>query len=400
MPANTNLYLLTRLPIFHTNKTVWGYEIQATSDTGQSTVGTTIIAGDSVGLQNIVARSKKILIAYTYDQIANELPHAIPAANSAIQVATEYQLDATITEVLDRLHAEGHTLALEWHPATTPASPLLEKSQVITVTSPAAFEDPALQTAVQKTHALILCKNVNTEDDFRSLAQRGGSLFQGRAFTQPEVIPGKKISAHQGSRLRLLEVIEQEDPDLNKLAQTVQTDVTLSYKLLTYLNSPAFGFARKIESIRQAITLLGWRQMRNWLRAMLLADMAQNEQQTELAHFALRRGKFLEELVKTYDYWDFKPEEMFLLGMFSLLDAMLGIPMATVLESLPLSDFQKKALLGDPNCAHRPLLDLMLACEDGTEEPLAQALGLDIPTVKRLHSEATAWATSILDASL
>ncbi|MEJ5242057.1 MAG: HDOD domain-containing protein [Desulfomicrobiaceae bacterium] len=400
MSSNASLYLLTRLPIFQANKTVWGYEIQAASDSSNDAVGTTIIAGDSVGLQSIVARSKKILIAYTYGQIANELPHAIPAANSAIQVATEYQVDTTITQVLARFHSEGHTLALEWHPATTPASPLLEKSHVITIASPTAFEDPALQATAQKTHALILCKNVNTEEEFRRLAQQGCGLLQGRAFTQPEIIPGKKISAHQSSRLRLLEVIEQEDPDLNKLAQTVQTDVTLSYKLLAYLNSPAFGFARKIESIRQAITLLGWRQMRNWLRAMLLADMAQSEQQTELAHFALRRGKFLEELVKTYDYWDFKPEEMFLLGMFSLLDAMLGVPMATVLESLPISDAQKKALLGDPNCAHRPLLDLMLACEDGTEEPLAQALGLDIPTVKRLHSEATAWATAILDASL
>lgn len=401
MSANTNLYLLTRFPIFHANKTVWGYEIQAASDTGQETaVGTTIIAGDSVGLQNIVTRSKKILIAYTYDQIADELPHAIPAANSAIQVATEYQLDGAIAEALCRLHAEGHTLALEWHPATTPGSPLLGKSQLIIVTLPAALEDPVLQKTIQTTQSLVLCKNVNTEDDFRALVQRGCSLFQGRAFTQPEVIPGKKLSPHQGSRLRLLEIIEQEDPNLDKLAQTVQADVTLSYKLLAYLNSPAFGFARKIESIRQAITLLGWRQMRNWLRAMLLADMAQSEQQAELAHFALRRGKFLEELVKTYDYWDFKPEEMFLLGMFSLLDAMLGIPMATVLESLPLSDFQKKALLGDPNCAHRPLLDLMVACEEGNEAPLAQALGLDMSTVKRLHSEATAWATAILDASV
>ncbi len=399
MSATTSLYLLTRLPIFFANKNVWGYEIQAASDSDSKAVGTAVIAGDSVGLQNIVARSKKILIAYTYDQLLKELPHAIPAASSALLVTNELQLDTSLHKVLEHFHAEGHTLALEWHPAITPKSPFLNKAQIIVIADPDQFDDTSLHATVQTTQAHILCKNVNSEEAFRSLAARKCPLFQGRAFTQPEIIPGKKLSTHQSSRLRLLEVVEQEDPNLDKLAQTIQTDVTLSYKLLTYLNSPAFGFARKIESIRQAITLLGWRPMRNWLRAMLLADMAQNEQQTELAHFALRRGKFLEELIKTYDYWDFKPEEMFLLGMFSLLDAMLGVPMATALESLPLSDLQKKALLGDPNCAYRPLLDLMLACEDGTEETHAQTLGLDISTVKRLASEASAWATGILESA-
>lgn len=399
MSTSANLYLLTRLPIFHANKSVWGYEIQAASDSGAESVGTAVIAGDSVGLQNIVARNKKILIAYTYDQLTKELPHAIPAASSAILVTAENQHDATLVQVLKQFHADGHTLALEWHPATTPNSPLLPKAGVLVIPGPEHKDDAVLQDTIQRTQAQLLCKNVNSEEEFRALQACRCALFEGRAFTQPEIIPGKKLSPHQSSRLRLLEVIEQDDPNLDKLAQTIQTDVTLSYKLLTYLNSPAFGFARKIESIRQAITLLGWRPMRNWLRAMLLADMAQNEQQAELAHFALRRGKFLEELVKTYDYWDFKPEEMFLLGMFSLLDAMLGVPMATVLESLPISDLQKKALLGDPNCAYRPLLDLMLACEDGTADAHAQTLGLDPATVQRLASEATAWATGVLDGT-
>jgi len=395
--STPSLHLLARTPIFYANKNVWGYTIQAASEASQGSVGTAVIAGDSVGLQNIVARNKKILIAYTWDQIAKELPHAIPAANSAILVRVDYQNDPTMTVALNDLHAHGHTLALEWHGTITPASPLFSLAQVLVLAAPEAWESLAPQHSKGQHH--ILCKNVNSEEAFRHLATQGCHLFEGRAFTQPEIIPGKKLSTHQSSKLRLLEVIEQEDPDLDKLAKTVQLDVTLSYKLLAYLNSPAFGFARKIDSIRQAITLLGWRQMRNWLRAMLLADIAQTEQQTELAHFSLRRGKFLEELVKTFDYWDFKPEEMFLLGLFSLLDAMLGVPMATVLETLPLGELHKKALLGDPNSVYKPLLDLALAMEDGTFIPHAQALGIDIETTQRLHSEATAWATAMLDVS-
>lgn len=142
--------------------------------------------------------------------------------------------------------------------------------------------------------------------------------------------------------------------------------------------------------------------MRNWLRAVLLTDIAQGEQQSELLHLTLTRARFLEQVLKRYDYWDFKPDEMFLLGMFSLLDAILGIPMQDALTFLPLNDAQKKALCADVTSEYMPLLAVASAFEDmddpGALDKVLLDLSLDPETTRRLHYEAGAWATSILDA--
>jgi EAL and modified HD-GYP domain-containing signal transduction protein len=157
---------------------------------------------------------------------------------------------------------------------------------------------------------------------------------------------------------------------------------------------------RKIDSIRQAITLLGWINVRNWLRAVLLADMTQGELQGELLHLSLWRGRFLEQLVARNDYWDFRPDEMFLIGMFSLLDAILGVPMAEALACLPLTEAQKKALADTGPTEYAPLLYLMAAFEDSdraAQDRAMQDLSLDPDAARRLHIEAGAWAAAILE---
>lgn len=408
MPAavssTTNLHLLSRYPIFTAAKTVWGYEIQATSsldsgpqDPERANVGATVIAGDYIGLNTILARNKKMLLSYTRDQLLKQIPYAFPAQSSAILISPDFQNDPDLLPALKQMAADGHTIALEWNAAITPLAALMEMASVICLGSPDMAEELAKIPLAAKT---LIVRNVTTREELERLQSLGISLFQGRFFKTAEIIPGKKLSSHQNSRLQILRIIEAESPNLDKLAQTIQADVSLSYRLLTYLNSPTFGFMRKIDSIRQAITLLGWINVRNWLRAVLLADITQGDEQVELLHLSLWRGKFLEQTVAGHDYWDFKPDEMFLLGMFSLLDAILGIPMADALAFLPLNDAQKKALRGENTTEYMPLLTLMLAFEDqdaDTPGAILQDLNLDQETMQRLHREAGAWASSILE---
>lgn len=401
----TNLHLLSRNPIFTAAKTVWGYEIQATSSlasdaqTGsdQTNVGTAIISGDYIGLNTILARNKKILLSYTRDQLLKQIPYAFPAPTSAILIAAQFQNDQELVPALSQMAADGHIIALEWDPGVTPALALLELADVICLASPDMADGLQKMAGSGKT---VIARGVTTRDEVERLQNLGITLFQGRFFKTAEIIPGKKLSSHQNSRLQILRVIEGPSPDLDQLAQTIQADVSLSYRLLTYLNSPTFGFMRKIDSIRQAITLLGWINVRNWLRAVLMADITQGEEQSELLHLSLWRGKFLERTVAGHDYWDFKPDEMFLLGMFSLLDAILGIPMADALAFLPLNDSQKKALRGEGTTEYAPLISLMLAFEEREGENLGrilQELNLESRTMRQLHCEAGAWASSILE---
>jgi len=403
-PSPTNLRLLTRNPIFTAGKTVWGYEIQATAsltsdlpeDAQQANVGSAVISGDYIGLNTILARNKKILLSYTREQLHKQIPYAFPAQSSAILIGADQQNDPGLLPALEQMAADGHTVALEWNSRVTPTSGVMDMAAVLCLSSP----DLSAELGTIPGGKTVIARNVTSREELEELQRLGVTLFQGRFFKTPEIIPGKKLSSHQNSRLQILRVIEDESPDLDLLARTIQADVSLSYRLLTYLNSPTFGFMRKIDSIRQAITLLGWINVRNWLRAVLLADIAQGEVQTELLHLSLWRGKFLEQTVAGHDYWNFKPDEMFLLGMFSLLDAILGIPMADALAFLPLNDAQKKALRGENTTEYMPLITLMLAFEDHDEESLGkvlQDLNLDHQTMRRVHCEAGAWAASILD---
>jgi len=411
MPAavasTTNLHLLSRHPIFTAAKTVWGYEIQATSslaaglpqDPEQANVGAAVIAGDFIGLNTILARNKKILLSYTRDQLQKQIPYAFPAQSSAILVNPDFQSDPDLLPALRQMAADGHTIALEWDAGTAPSAAIMDLAAVICLSAPDMAADFAKTLKAAKT---VIVRNVTSRKELEHLQSLGICLFQGRFFKTAEIIPGKKLSSHQNSRLQILRVIEAESPDLDHLARTIQADVTLSYRLLTYLNSPTFGFMRKIDSIRQAITLLGWTNVRNWLRAVLLADITQGEEQTELLHLSLWRGKFLEQTVASHDYWDFKPDEMFLLGMFSLLDAILGISMADALAFLPLNDAQKKALRGESTTEYMPLMTLMLAFEDQDEDNLGrilQDLNLGQETMRRIHRESGAWASALLEVS-
>ncbi|HCU68928.1 MAG TPA: histidine kinase [Desulfomicrobium sp.] len=401
-----NLHLLSRNPVFTAAKNVWGYEIQATAslvadpaaETDRPDVGAAVIAGEYIGLNTILARNKKMLLAYTPDQLRKQVPYAFPARSSAVLVTARGQSDPSLTPVLRQMAEDGHTIVLEWSPLVTPQSAALEPAEMICLASPALIGDQGL-AAILATGKGCLARGVTSADELEALKRLGANLFQGRFFKTAEIIPGRKLSSHQNSRLRILGVIEEPSPDLDHLARVIQSDVSLSYRLLTYLNSPAFGFMRKIDSIRQAITLLGWINVRNWLRAVLMADMAQGETQVEVLHVSLRRGRFLEQLVTSNDYWNFRPDEMFLLGMFSLLDAILGVSMTEALASLPLTEAQKKALTASGPTEYAPLLALMAAFEEGGHslDRMLQDLSLDPAAARRLHLEAGAWASAILD---
>ena len=406
-----NLHLLSRNPVFTAAKSVWGYEIQTAGSAADlppgvegEDVGAAVIAGDFVGLKSIVSRNKKMLLAYTREQLEKLIPRAIPAQSSVILVDAACQEDPSLLPALTRMSSEGHTVALEWDAQVTPNAPALNVATMICLAGPEEAADPDLHALLARgsfADGALTClvRNVMSRCDLENLQALGVNLFQGRFFKTAEIIPGRRLSSHQNSRLQLLRVIEGEDPDLDALAKTIQADVSLSYRLLTYLNSPAFGFMRKIDSIRQAITLLGWINVRNWLRAVLMADMAQGEVQGEVLHVSLWRGRFLEQLVTRHDYWDFRPDEMFLMGMFSLLDAILGVSMAEALACLPLTEAQKKALSASGPTEYAPLLTLMTAFEDGEDgsvDRMLQDLSLDAAAVRRLHHEAGAWAAAIL----
>jgi c-di-GMP phosphodiesterase len=164
------------------------------------------------------------------------------------------------------------------------------------------------------------------------------------------------------------------------------------------LNSAAFGLRSKIESIHQAITMLGWRKIETWLRVVLLNDMSQKAEAPELMAVAVQRGKFLEQIARDHDFWGFDPEILHLLGVFSLLDTMLGMPMEDIVTYLPLEGKLKAALCREPNNEYLPLLQLAQHYEEAQWEEgrqMIQRLNLDGAKVQAAFQASVDWAAEM-----
>jgi EAL and modified HD-GYP domain-containing signal transduction protein len=223
----------------------------------------------------------------------------------------------------------------------------------------------------------------------------GFRLFQGHYFQQPETVCTRTLSSSQFSRLKLLQAIEQADPDLRSLAETIRTDVALSYKLFGLLNSAHFSLPSPVRSVQQALALIGWEPLRTWIRLIILTDLTPAGKTSELPRSATLRGRFLE--LSAQGRAAPGPEALFLVGLFSLLPAMLDQPMEQILEFLRLPAEVNAALLSrEGGCA--VWLTLAVAFEHadwaGVQAAIT-ALGLEPLVVATAYAQAVEWTDTL-----
>lgn len=402
-PTNGPIFF-SKQPILDGDRRIWGYELLGGEVRQgifqvfpqEESAAASLSSSTYYGLQDAMARGKKILVAFDARSVVEGLPHALPAENGVLRLSVGATLPPQVREKLTVLRADGYQVAVD---VTGPEVATIAATADIMIFDFGVSIPP--ESAWGGT-ATLLARNVRTLEQFHNARQLGFALFQGPFFKEPDLIPGRKLSSNEVSRLHMLKVMESRDPDLEGIAAAVKADVAVSFRLLSLLNSAAFGLSQKINSVDHAVRLLGWVHLKKWLRAVLLADMAgQADGPKELAVLSMQRGRFLELVTTEYDYWGFQPETMFLLGMFSLLDTILGMPMAAVVELLPLDSKLKDALRREPNNEHMPLFELLNCLEDGdwpALETLSARLGMDQEEVKKAYAAAMDWASLLLSS--
>jgi EAL and modified HD-GYP domain-containing signal transduction protein len=397
-------FFFTKQALFDVKRKLWGYEIQGGTEAcaaptcfaDREQVADSLASSSYMGVQHAVERGKKVVAPFDEAGILAKAPYALPAAHGVVKAVGAVTRPDAVMAAARQLRADGYALALEAGTAWTMTPELAGLADVLCFDAGGGGDPGGFLDAAKGRAVVLLAARVQGLEQFESLKAVGFTLFQGRFFKEPEIIAERRLTSHQMSRFNLLRLIEDEDPDVDALATAISADVSVSFRLLAYLNSAAFGFPQKIQSIRQAIMVLGTNKMRNWLRAVLLADMAQHgDMPRELAEISLQRARFLEQLTTRYDYWDFDPSALFLLGLFSLLDAILGIPMDRVTEHLPLEEKLKAALRRESQSEYEPLLELVACIEDADWvrlEELTRNLGFDLAAVKACASDAMAWS--------
>ncbi|MFA7240674.1 MAG: EAL domain-containing protein [Sulfuricellaceae bacterium] len=242
--------------------------------------------------------------------------------------------------------------------------------------------------------AKLLAEKVETAKEFKDYKALGFSYFQGYYFAHPETLSAKTINpAYENVLLLLNKVRENASPP--EIEKFFKHDVALTFKLLRYINSVGFGLSCEIESIRHAITILGYQQLYRWL-TLLLVTAGQATTPHALLITAMTRGRLTELLGQ--DYMEQQDRDnLFIVGIFSMLDAILETPMEQVVEKLSLPAAVSDALLTRDGI-YGPFLGLAEACESGNFsriEELSTFLQLEPKKVNRVHLEALAWAETL-----
>ena len=248
--------------------------------------------------------------------------------------------------------------------------------------------------ALKQASVRMVGRPVTTWADFDACAALGLDAFVGKLHLTPRPgTPVKGMNPAQTIILQLMQMV-QNNEDIPKIEGVLKRDPALSYKLLRFINTAGFGAGRDIQSLRQAITMLGYAPLYRWL-TLLLATASTSGYSPVLMETAVVRGR-LSELLGQKLLPRAEGENLFVCGMFSLLDRLLGLPMKEVLETIQLPDDVVRALLTRGGM-YGPYLALAEACELNSNlvSSLAASLGIRPEEVNKMHLQALAWAQNV-----
>ncbi|MDM5178663.1 HDOD domain-containing protein [Massilia sp. DJPM01] len=248
--------------------------------------------------------------------------------------------------------------------------------------------------AAKQSSVRMVGRPVTTWSDFDACAALGLDAFVGKLHLTPRPgMPVKGMNPAQTIILQLMQMV-QKNEDIPKIESVLKRDPALSYKLLRFINSAGFGVGREIQSLRQAITMLGYSPMYRWL-TLLLATASTSGYSPVLMETAVVRGR-LTELLGNKGLPRSESENLFMTGMFSLLDRLLGLSMKEVLDTIQLPDEVVRALLTRGG-AYGPYLALAEACELNSQlvASLAKSINIAPVDVNKAHLSALAWAQNI-----
>lgn len=241
----------------------------------------------------------------------------------------------------------------------------------------------------------LLAKNVETDDDFEACYKIRFHCFEGNYFTRLRPSMPPRVDSDRIRILELLNMVKSEE-EISKLEEGFKHDAMLSYKLLRYINAPVNGFRQQIRSIAHALVILGYKQLYRWLTLLLFTSGKADPRSRALMQNALVRAR-MTELLGQGKLPPAEREGLFVVGMFSLLDVLLNVPMERALEQLQLPD-PVMAALARREGVYAPFLALSVACEEADQEAIAEyaaACGLDADEVNAAQVKALVWAEEI-----
>lgn len=387
---------VARQPIFDRTQKVFGYELlfrnglencfsAEPNAASRSTLDSSLLFG-----LNTLCDGRLAFVNCTRDTLLKDLVTLLPPDQTVVEVLETVEPGDRVTAACKRLKAAGYVIALDDFAPNDPRISLCEFADILKIDFRATrIEERAGLMRRFGAGRKMLAEKLETPHEFRQARDMGFSLFQGYFFRRPEIMMAREVPANKLHFMRLLEMVCRVELDLNELERRIKQETAICYRLLRYLNSPLFGFSLEIKSIRHAMAILGERELRRWIR-LVVAVSAAEQSCSELVLTALARAHFCESLALQLK----SASDLFLMGLLSIMDAILEVHMDIVLAQIPVDKEMKAALLGQAGPL-RPVYQLMLAQESAEWEQsslLAKQLHLTDEEVAAHWWKALQWA--------
>lgn len=346
-------FYAARQPILNRDKELFGYELLFRDGVENSfpnidgdEATSRMIEGSqfSFGLDDFIG-GKLGFINFTLDTLLKKYPSMLPKEQVVIEILETIQPGKQLLEECRQLKEEGYILALDDYQHRNVWRhfyPYIDLIKIDVRTTDATEIATIINAISDYPHIKLIAEKVETNQEFEQALAQGFSYFQGYFFSKPEMMQTRALSPAQYALAELLYETSKPEMDLAKVTEIFKRDVTLSYKLLRYSNSPMFRRQAEIETIKHALVVLGETELKKLLSLLFTAQIS-TDKPAELMRLAMTRASFAEQLAILHQ--PALREKAFLTGMMSLMDAILDEPISNVMEKLPLTIDIKDALV-------------------------------------------------------
>ncbi|MEM6639584.1 MAG: HDOD domain-containing protein [Pseudomonadota bacterium] len=393
-PDSVDAVHVARQPIYDRDLKVYAYEIlfrtaegvcaiESGDDATQEVVSNALI---DIGLDRLVG-SARAFINLTTAYITGERALPYVGERVVLEVLEDVPPTPEVIAGLEKFAADGHTVALDDFIDRPECEPMLHIAHIVKLDLMAI--DPAdLEAQVNRLRQFnvkLLAEKVETHEEFRRCLDLGFDYFQGYFFCKPDQITGVRPKGNKLIATELMSALQKPDIGFDDLQSILSRDASLAYRLLGYVNSAYFNFRSQVESIRQALTIIGTRGVKQWATMILMSTLGQGKP-NELLRMGMIRARMCENLADRVA--GVSPDALFTCGLFSILDALMDMTMEDVVETMAVDDLVTLALLKGQGPLGQ-VLGYVMAYEQGALNALPEDWAKDC---QRAYIDAVEWS--------
>lgn len=391
---------LARQPIFDRDLHIYGYELLFRAgeanifpniDGGVATSKVLSATFFTIGIEEITGRHKAF-VNFTRELLLQGAAHMFPPDTFVVEILEDVYPDDEVFVACRELRAKGFGIALDDFICTCQTKNFLEFATIIKIdfrtTSISEIKDIISRCSLLPCS--FLAEKIETHEEFHQAKELGFHYFQGYFFARPEVMKQKDISPLAHLVLQVLIKVFQEDCTMTEIEQIISRDVSMSYKLLKYINSAHFGRITPLSSIRQGLAFLGMNEIRSFVTIIAVSKLCQDKP-NELLRTSVIRGRFLEQIAAELQR---DKGELFMLGLLSLIDAILDNSMAGLIDRLRLNERIEEALVKRTGeiFIYLEMIELYETAQWERLDGLRQNAGISEGRMAVFYLEAVHWA--------